>query len=835
MGIVHKLKPEVLSFIIENKKNNPSLSCRNLTSLILEQLHIEVSKSSINAIFKENNLSMPIGRRRKPKKRKFNMPVLPVIEDAKIARLGDLSQKIAQDQDKEKIFEEKAAQDLARIKALEEAKLRDLERVAQEEAENKRKQEEAEKLEEARLRDLERIAQEEAENKRKQEEAKKLEEEKAALEIARIKALEEAKLRDLEKLVQEAAENKRKQEEAKKLEEEKVAQDVARIKALEEAKLRDLEKLVQEAAENKRKQEEAHKLELEKAAQEIARIKAFEEARLRDLERIAQEEAENKRKQEEAKKLEEEKVAQDLARIKALEEAKLRDLERIAQDEAEYKHKQEESRKSDKEKVVQEAELRAEREKWARLAEEEQKAKQQVNKPKEEVTPPEVESVAPEILPEERVCSGAIILKALDYLIGGSREINAAISQASGVKPEDSLNLTEVLIFKSLFNKDNFSTLGDLIGVRYSQGKLNSYYAQVKQLTDIGSDVAKIISNVFTEAKGVKIHFIDGSDINLDGQLHSSWPATRFPYDFSNTLMDLKNNLNKHFLQGAPLVLFSPPGYDILPKDFFNLLLNMGSKNNYPESLTLFGNQLEELDKISLTPENRCSLIFGLWPWQFTSSRKVKKIGEFNLKHIKEIERDLYLGEIEIDLFRASLNQSITLRGCAVKTDLKEKIRLVILNTDERVIELDELAGIYLSRWPNFEEAFQDFSRKIELFTYAGNDQKFFSKDTFGMDTAGLTMELSAIFANYIKMLDAYLRWHFLPAEYTEKDLSSTSECFYKIPVKLIASQSRVRARTLVSQNYQFLKDLEYLNCRLNERQIKTANGKMFWFESAFK
>ena len=584
--------------------------------------------------------------------------------------------------------------------------------------------------------------------------------------------------------------------------------------------------MVQEAAENKRKQEEAHKLDLEKAAQEIARIKALEEARLRDLERMAQ---------EEAKKLEEEKVAQDLARIKALEEAKLRDLERIAQEEAENKHKQEESRKFDKEKVVQEAELRAEREKWARLAEEEQKAKQQVNKPKEEVAPPEVESVAPEILPEERVCSGAIILKALDYLIGGSQEINAAISQAIGGKPEDSLNLTETLIFKSLFNKDNFSTLGDLIGVRYSQGKLNSYYAQVKQLTDIGSDVAKIISNVFTEAKGVKIHFIDGSDINLDGQLHSSWPATRFPYDFSNTLMDLKNNLNKHFLQGAPLVLFSPPGYDILPKDFFNLLLNMGSKDNYPESLTLFGNQLEELDKISLTPENRCSLIFGLWPWQFTSSRKVKKIGEFNLKHIKEIERDLYLGEIEIDLFRASLNQSITLRGCAVKTDLKEKIRLVILNTDERVIELDELAGIYLSRWPNFEEAFQDFSRKIELFTYAGNDQKFFSKDTFGMDTAGLTMELSAIFANYIKMLDAYLRWHFLPAEYTEKDLSSTSECFYKIPVKLIASQSRVRARTLVSQNYQFLKDLEYLNCRLNERQIKTASGKMFWFESAFK
>jgi hypothetical protein len=228
-------------------------------------------------------------------------------------------------------------------------------------------------------------------------------------------------------------------------------------------------------------------------------------------------------------------------------------------------------------------------------------------------------------------------------------------------------------------------------------------------------------------------------------------------------------------------------------------------------------------------------LIFGLWPWQFTSSRKVKKIGDFNLQYIKELDRDLYLGEIEIDLFRASLNQKISLKGCAVKTDLKEKIRLVILNSDEQVMGFDVLAGIYLSRWPNFEEAFQDFSRKIDLFSYAGAEQKFFSKDSFGMDTAGPAMELAEIFANYIKMLDAYLRWHFLPAEYTEKDISLTSERFYKIPVKLTTSQSRVKAKILVSQEYQFLKDLEYLNCRLNERQFETANGKLLWFENAFK
>ncbi|MDD5078580.1 MAG: hypothetical protein PHQ84_06210, partial [Candidatus Omnitrophica bacterium] len=135
MGVIHKLKPEVLSFIIENKQNNPTLSCRHLTSLILEQLHIKVSKSSINAVFKENNLSMPIGRRRKHKQKKFHMPALPVIEDIKPVRLGESPKRIFQDSQE--------AQEVARIKALEEAKLRELERLAQEAEEKKKQEEEA--------------------------------------------------------------------------------------------------------------------------------------------------------------------------------------------------------------------------------------------------------------------------------------------------------------------------------------------------------------------------------------------------------------------------------------------------------------------------------------------------------------------------------------------------------------------------------------------------------------------------------------------------------------------------------------------------------------------
>ncbi len=721
MGIVHKLKPEVLNFILENKQRDSTLSCRTLTQLILEKLQIKVSKSSINSIFKEHNLSMPVGRRQKNKKRKFNLPILPVIEGTKaitvVTEPQRIEPKIAEGSSKEGIIQEEKKEETSleekRVKEAEEwaIKLQDEERARVEQRLNLEKQ----KVEN--------------DAKRKADEA----EVKALLEeAAKVKAQEELRLRQQEKAAQEAA---------LKAEEERLAKLAA--------------------------QEAAKKAEEEKAAQEAVEKKRLEE--------------------ENAKRIEEERAAQ-------------------------------EAKKAEEEKAAQEAALKAEKEKWARLAEEELKVRQQKEK-----------------TPQERVCSGVILLKALDTLIGGSREINAAICKKLGVAPEESLSLTEAVIFRSSFGKDNLAGLCDLIGQQYSQERLDNYSSQIKGIENIKSEINRIVFTAFAEARGVKVHFIDGSVIHLDGQLHSTWSTQYVPYDFSSPASELKNNLNKCFFENQPLVLFSAPGYDIAPKDFFSLLSNIGSTDKYPDSLILFGNKLEELEKISLNNKNKYSLVFGLWPWQFTSSRKVRKIGDFDLRRIEGIDKDLYLAEIEIDLLRVPLDQSVTLKGCAIKTTPTEKIRLVVLSNPENPLGLEELAGAYLNRWPNFEEASQDFNRKIELFSYTGNEQKFLSRDRFEFGAQGSTLELGDIFANYVRMLDLYLRWHFFPAEYTEKDLSFTSKNFYNIPVRITFGAGKVRAKIEVAQGYEFLKDLKYLVCRFNERQINLLNGTRLYFETVLK
>lgn len=63
MGVIHKLKAEVVRFVIDIKKENPDISCRKLVGVVKEKFQIAVSKSSINAIIKTVNLSSPVGRR----------------------------------------------------------------------------------------------------------------------------------------------------------------------------------------------------------------------------------------------------------------------------------------------------------------------------------------------------------------------------------------------------------------------------------------------------------------------------------------------------------------------------------------------------------------------------------------------------------------------------------------------------------------------------------------------------------------------------------------------------------------------------------------------------
>lgn len=76
MGVIYKLKKDVIDFIVNRKRDNPALSCRQLVKITEQEFQINLSKSSINVILKQSQLSSPVGRRTviPSKQKKFKIP-----------------------------------------------------------------------------------------------------------------------------------------------------------------------------------------------------------------------------------------------------------------------------------------------------------------------------------------------------------------------------------------------------------------------------------------------------------------------------------------------------------------------------------------------------------------------------------------------------------------------------------------------------------------------------------------------------------------------------------------------------------------------------------------
>ncbi|MCM8795888.1 MAG: helix-turn-helix domain-containing protein [Candidatus Omnitrophica bacterium] len=430
-------------------------------------------------------------------------------------------------------------------------------------------------------------------------------------------------------------------------------------------------------------------------------------------------------------------------------------------------------------------------------------------------------------LPQEGETNGAILLKAADYLISGSQAMAEVIRNHLSLPEENLRFLTEGLIYSGLFLHSTSQELSLLAGKKISLEILKTLQKELSANKTIALDIYRSFSGLLQEARGIKVVLSEGEIFYLDSQLHTVWSTPHIPYDFSLTLSYLKRRLNKSFLNKQPFIFLMAPGYDTPTKEFFSFILALEAKEKQISKLTLFGNKFEDLETIQLERQ-RYGFIFGLWPWQFTHQRKVISLGEFKSYQFPPLKGDLYLAEIMITLSQPTLNQTLTLKGYALKKSLNEKTRLIILSnlTEEKTSK--EIVGNYLLNWPNLEEGFQDYSRKIEYFTYMADSQHFLSQETLPLEGA-LPEDLKGVFDYYLRLLDLYVRWRFLPSGYKDKDFSK--EQFYNLNCHYHIEKDLLFVTFLPPPDYPLLKDLEYGCRRINEREIFFYD-KRLWCEA---
>src|SRR5471032_3069207 len=71
MGVIYKLKDEVVHFIISQRQSNPLFSCRQLAESASQKFGLNLSKSSVHDVLKDSGIITPRGRKPTPK---FTIP-----------------------------------------------------------------------------------------------------------------------------------------------------------------------------------------------------------------------------------------------------------------------------------------------------------------------------------------------------------------------------------------------------------------------------------------------------------------------------------------------------------------------------------------------------------------------------------------------------------------------------------------------------------------------------------------------------------------------------------------------------------------------------------------
>lgn len=443
---------------------------------------------------------------------------------------------------------------------------------------------------------------------------------------------------------------------------------------------------------------------------------------------------------------------------------------------------------------------------------------QAISKTEEPVTEEPVEVKLEE--PKETECSGAILLKAVDCLIGGSYYINGEIKKGVAKQEEDSLAKIESLLWS-------------LVDEKSSRENILSYLTELQSVMATKLDTSQILSTIMQEVRGIKATLLDGGTFYLDGQLHTVWSTPQIPYDFNATIYNIKSYINKYFYKDMPFLLGMAPGYDTPTPEFFNFILSFEAKEKTISKLTLYGNKLEELEEIPFSRSKRRFFIFGLWPWQFVDYRKVKKLGEFGPFYFAALKKNFYIADIELELSQPNTNQLVTLKGFAIKTSLTEKTRLIILSSlTQQEVMPESWLTTYLNHWPNLEETFKDFSRKLELFTYTASSQVAISIKSLNLNKEAPS-DIKTLLDNYLEALDLYARWYFFPFEYENQDFSTMKERFYNLKGVLKKEKDYILVTFLLPANYPYLAHLQYALRRMNEREIIFGDSKRLWLDIA--
>ena len=410
---------------------------------------------------------------------------------------------------------------------------------------------------------------------------------------------------------------------------------------------------------------------------------------------------------------------------------------------------------------------------------------------------------------------------------------------------------SNMLLYLPAFGIENVEALSsyDMQGLRIFSNSLASQdYAQAvsflqdfKMKEQISARLYDECDKNFKEVNHFKFILKDGTIFYVDARLKSIWQETNIPDNFSVCLNKAKSYIEERFIQIfskdiQPILLFNVPSFrsfSPMVSEFIQAFEDIPEKRIKEIGVFASGNRELE-DYRNIVPAKR-AFVFGFWPWQQQTKEFLKAgVGVVRDLYFPELARKIYYAESSVEFPKDS---EINLKLIFLKNSAFSSPRMGLLtNIQDQSMETEDVIKLYLNRWPNFEDTFQDLMSSSERLTYRGfvypvfDEEKEPKKEKLYIQPESPNQLDECLKALFVNLSTASQR-HFFPYGYKFADVSTMRERFYSLPGKLKRKDKNFYISLLPPKDYPYSNDLFYAVRRINESDIRDIFGCKIWFK----
>lgn len=439
-------------------------------------------------------------------------------------------------------------------------------------------------------------------------------------------------------------------------------------------------------------------------------------------------------------------------------------------------------------------------------------------------------------------CAAALFLKGVDEQLSTSFIIKQFSRNAF---PKSNSSLLEyknnLALYSPIFHPQGLDKLGSYSGTglwhiacggkKIHKSSVSKYLEIIGQL-DIASNIKRGIELGTELVNFIAIHPAKGETFYVDAGCHLLWFKPKGVSAYNLPIIPAQQLVKDVFSNNKPLLLLSSMSYQPLPPELavFFSAINI-EDNNKINAVSLLNSKAEEVYRVDNIRRRKINFVFAVLPWQIgellfpakASEAKKVKIGAFNTEFIIESR--------EVSFPQLVGNKYVRIRIVLLKSVSSQPRLCLVTNISNYEKNDIEVADLYLKRWPNAEEGFEDMLKRVELVKCPQLAKTHNSIDInkLGIDVSEGNLTFRGLLTHLLEYLNKMCQLRFFPQEYQSfLSLDQMRERFFRLSGKIIQTGQILKVSIYYPSDFSYLDDLKYACHRFNEEDIQIRHKRVF-------